>query len=201
MSSPTVINSSAQFETLLKSNTYVIVDFHATWCGPCKTIAPTFNQLAASETKPGRIIFAKVDVDAQPGIAQKYGVSAMPTFLILKRSSVIETIRGANPSALRNAVMSASSDSAKGPAQSSTSFQSKGHTLGGAGAGTSRSQTGSSGWSFGARMPGTGGAGRTLGGGGNGYIDVVVRFFGLYFTSLLSLDSYTAASESPFRAR
>ena len=76
MSGITHVSSSAQFEKLLSSNTYVVTDFYADWCGPCKQIAPIFEQLAKTDGKPGRIAFAKVNVDDQQGITQQYGVSA-----------------------------------------------------------------------------------------------------------------------------
>jgi thioredoxin 1 len=70
------ISSDAQLSKLLSSTKAVVVDFHAVWCGPCKAIAPTFQQLADQYASPGRIAFAKVDVDEVQEVAQKYGVSA-----------------------------------------------------------------------------------------------------------------------------
>jgi thioredoxin 1 len=70
------VTSASHFETLLSSSTYTIVDFYADWCGPCKAIAPVFQTLAEKETKPGKLQFVKVDVDAQQEVAKKYGVSA-----------------------------------------------------------------------------------------------------------------------------
>ena len=70
------VTSASHFETLLSSSTYTIVDFYADWCGPCKEIAPVFQTLAEKETKPGKLQFVKVDVDAQQEVAKKYGVSA-----------------------------------------------------------------------------------------------------------------------------
>ncbi|GAB7333611.1 hypothetical protein MBLNU13_g05179t1 [Cladosporium sp. NU13] len=129
----TAVTSSAHFRTLTSSSTFTVVDFYADWCGPCKVISPVFEQLASAESKPGKIIFCKVDVDAQREIAGNYGVSAMPTFLILKGTHVKETIRGANPTALRTAVLAAAADAAKGPAASAGAFFSgKGQTLGSA---------------------------------------------------------------------
>lgn len=192
------ITSTAHFKSTLASSTYTIVDFYATWCGPCKVISPVFEQLAAAETKPGRIVFAKVDVDAQKDIASTYGISAMPTFLVLKGSKVVETIRGANPSALRSAILSAAADAARGPAKSSASFGGKGQTLG--------SEAG----------------GRTVGGGGSGMPSLpnvnigqmlsspasfaqgrglpqlIVRFLGLYLSTLFSFDPMRTAEGSPF---
>ena len=107
----------------------------------------------------------------------------MPTFLIFKNSSVSDTIRGANPSALRTAVSRASSDAAKGPGQTSASFQSKGYTLG------SESKP--------SRPAGPGGAAAL----GTGFADSMVRFFGLYLTTLFSFDAYAAAEASPMAVR
>lgn len=70
------VTSAAHFSQLLSNATYTIVDFYADWCGPCKTIAPVFQNLAEKETKPGRMQFVKVNVDSQQEVARKYGVSA-----------------------------------------------------------------------------------------------------------------------------
>ncbi|KAK3054030.1 hypothetical protein LTR09_004807 [Extremus antarcticus] len=142
MSKVIPITSSAHFKSTLSSSTYTIVDFYADWCGPCKQISPIFEQLATAEHKPGKIVFCKVDVDNQKDVAGTYGVSAMPTFLILKGSSVVETVRGANVAALRTAVLSAAANAAKGPGKSSASFSGKGQALGsgdGPAAGSGRS--------------------------------------------------------------
>lgn len=72
----TSVTSSAHFRTITSSSTFTVVDFYADWCGPCKVISPVFEQLANAESKPGKIVFCKVDVDAQREIAGNYGVSA-----------------------------------------------------------------------------------------------------------------------------
>lgn len=115
----------------------------------------------------------------------------MPTFLVLKSGSVVETIRGANPSALTAAVRKAVQDSTNGPAARGANFQSKGYTLGSTST-PSRPVGGGNGLAAGLQgmMSGNGGLG-----------DVIVRFFALYFVSLLSFDSYKAAEESPFAVR
>lgn len=70
------ITSQQQFKSLVSSSTYVVVDFYADWCGPCKQISPIFEQLANQEAKPGRLTFCKVNVDNQRDVAQTYGISA-----------------------------------------------------------------------------------------------------------------------------
>ncbi|PWN21773.1 thioredoxin H-type-like protein, partial [Microstroma glucosiphilum] len=79
----------------------VVVDFTASWCGPCKMIKPYFDELARKHTGS---VFLKVDVDANRATAQAYSVSAMPTFLFLKNSSVIDTLRGADKNRLSSKV-------------------------------------------------------------------------------------------------
>jgi len=107
------INSTSELKSVLADNKYVLIDFWATWCPPCKAIAPKFEELAASESKEGQFVFAKVDVDAQPDIAQEYGIRAMPTFVLIKDGEVLESIRGANLSAIQLLVSTTSQDIAK----------------------------------------------------------------------------------------
>lgn len=73
----------------------VLVDFYATWCGPCKTIAPRLKELA--EATPSMVVL-KVDVDKAPDIAEKYDIQAMPTFKVFKNGKEVETAVGGNPS-------------------------------------------------------------------------------------------------------
>jgi hypothetical protein len=110
----------------------------------------------------------------------------MPTFLILKSGSVVDTIQGANPSALQAAVRKASSDAGF---KTSAVFQSKGYTLG------SSTQPPRP------VNPGAFAGLQNMLSGNGGLVDSVVRFFALYFTSLLSFDAYRAAEESPFNVR
>lgn len=78
------INSSAELQQLFANTTYVAIDFTATWCGPCKAVAPVYEKLAKQHSIPGQLAFAKVDVDAVTSVAQQYRISAMPTFLFFK---------------------------------------------------------------------------------------------------------------------
>jgi thioredoxin 1 len=110
---PTEVTSALHLRTLLSSHTYLIADFYATWCPPCKTIAPIFEQLStstASSPAANKIAFVKINVDEQREIAAEYGITAMPTFLVFKDSKVTETIRGANPPALKQVVQKAVAD-------------------------------------------------------------------------------------------
>ncbi|KAL9108721.1 MAG: hypothetical protein Q9227_006517 [Pyrenula ochraceoflavens] len=179
------ITSTKHFQTVLDSNTYVVADFYADWCGPCKAIAPLFEQLARSESKSGKLVFVKIDVDSQQEISRSNSVTAMPTFLIFKNGRVANTLRGADPNGLRSAVMKASSDAAVGPARESPAFTSKGHVLGSENA-RSRPSTTSS------------GPGMALPANMQGLVDNVINFLGLYFVSLFSLDPYAAAESSRF---
>lgn len=60
----------------------VVVDFFATWCGPCRLIAPVLDEL--SVTYEGKIKFVKVDIDESPGVAEKYAITGVPTLLVIK---------------------------------------------------------------------------------------------------------------------
>lgn len=71
----------------------VVIDFFATWCGPCKTIAPVFEKLA--QIYPS-ISFLKVDVDESAELAEKFEIQAMPTFLFLKDGRIVKRIEGAD---------------------------------------------------------------------------------------------------------
>ncbi|CAD6892069.1 unnamed protein product [Tilletia controversa] len=121
---PKEIQSAAEFDRELGSagSKLVVVDFHATWCGPCHAIAPTFASLSTKHASGA--VFLKVDVDNVKEIAQRYSIRAMPTFIFIKNRSVIETIKGADPSKLSSTVQKHASASAG-------SFGGSGSTLGG----------------------------------------------------------------------
>lgn len=91
-----VILSGNNFELeVLNSDVPVLVDFWATWCGPCRMIAPIIDQLA--EEYEGRIKVAKVDVDENRDLAQRYGVMSIPTIIIFKNGEVVNQVVGARP--------------------------------------------------------------------------------------------------------
>lgn len=121
----------------------------------------------------------------------------MPTFLVLKGSKVVETVRGANPTALRSAILSAAADAAKGPAKAgnaSALFSGKGQTLG-----SESSRPAAAGPSlpnFGQAFSAPGAFAQ-----GRGFPAMVVRFLGLYFSTLFSFDPIRTAEESPFAVK
>ncbi len=80
---------------VLKSETPVLVDFWATWCGPCKAIAPSIDELAR-EYK-GKVKIAKMDIDHHQQVPQRYGIRSIPTLLVFKEGRVVDTIVGAVP--------------------------------------------------------------------------------------------------------
>lgn len=104
MSKTIHIESTNQFSTLLSSSTIVVADFYADWCGPCKQIAPIFEQLSAQLSRPNKITFAKIDTDKQQDLSRSYGVKAMPTFMVFKNARRVEFIEGADPRRLSNVV-------------------------------------------------------------------------------------------------
>jgi thioredoxin 1 len=80
---------------VLDADQPVLVDFWAPWCGPCRALTPTINDLA--ETYAGRVKVGKVNVDDNPEVAQQYGVRSIPTLLIIQDGDVVEQIVGAVP--------------------------------------------------------------------------------------------------------
>lgn len=87
------IEDLAEFDELIGTAKKVIVDFTATWCGPCKMIGPIFVKLAET---PGGLTFIKVDVDAGSEISEKYDISAMPTFKVFQNGKEIDALVGAS---------------------------------------------------------------------------------------------------------
>jgi thioredoxin 1 len=75
------------FSQLIQSEKPVLVDFFATWCGPCKAMEPVIKDVA--KTVEGKVRVVKVDIDKQRQIASQYSVSAVPTFMIFKKGNMI----------------------------------------------------------------------------------------------------------------
>lgn len=84
------------FEELIRSaDRPVLVDFWATWCAPCRMVAPVVKQLATRYK--GRLLTVKVDVDRRPRIAGRYNVSAVPTLMLFSRGDPVLRIEGVRP--------------------------------------------------------------------------------------------------------
>ncbi|KAK3626689.1 thioredoxin trx1 [Elasticomyces elasticus] len=96
------LKSKAEFdEALGDKETLMVLDCFATWCGPCKVIAPQVVKF--SDTYPDAR-FYKIDVDEVPDVAQELSIRAMPTFLLFKGGEKVGEVVGANPVALENAI-------------------------------------------------------------------------------------------------
>ncbi|ORY48954.1 thioredoxin-domain-containing protein [Rhizoclosmatium globosum] len=87
------ITSVSEFNKHTGGSKLAVVDFTATWCGPCKMVAPRFDALSS---KFPNCVFLKVDVDDQKDIAATHGVRAMPTFMLFKEGRKIEEVVGAD---------------------------------------------------------------------------------------------------------
>ncbi|KAG0250075.1 hypothetical protein BG011_008669 [Mortierella polycephala] len=115
------ISSEAELNSLLASSgsRLVVVDFFATWCGPCKTLAPVLENL---ERKHTSTIFAKVDVDQAQDCAGKYSVTSMPTILFFKNRSEVGRVVGADVGKIQSLIKTY---------EGGSSFSGTGQTLGG----------------------------------------------------------------------
>ncbi|KEQ85119.1 DUF1000-domain-containing protein [Aureobasidium pullulans] len=118
------IESPQQFSSLLSSSRIVVTDFYADWCGPCKAIAPFYEQLANQLSRTNQITFTKVNTDNQRDIAQTYNITAMPTFMVFKNGRETQRIRGADPKALDAAVKSLASEAESSSADAASSSSS-----------------------------------------------------------------------------
>jgi thioredoxin 1 len=101
------ISSQAEFRESVLKSPIAFVDFYATWCGPCKMIAPYVEKF--SETYK-TVNFYKLDVDEVNDVARDYAISAMPTFMVFKHGKVVNKIVGANPQGIHGALVNATED-------------------------------------------------------------------------------------------
>ncbi len=79
------IKTKAEFETLIQENNNVVIDFYATWCGPCKMLAPIFEQVSQEKDN---VKLVKVDVDEAPELASLFGIQSIPTVVYIKNQKM-----------------------------------------------------------------------------------------------------------------
>jgi thioredoxin 1 len=81
------------FGDLIKNKQPVLVDFHATWCGPCKMMAPELQKFAQKNT--GKLRVVKIDIDKNPKVAQQFNIQGVPTLILFKEGKVLWRQSGA----------------------------------------------------------------------------------------------------------
>ena len=93
MNHPTNLTDETFDEAIADGGTPILVDFWASWCGPCRAVAPILDALA--QELDGQVRIAKVDVDAHPGLAQRYEVRSIPTMILFRDGTPVERLVGA----------------------------------------------------------------------------------------------------------
>ena len=91
------IGSEAAFDKLIAGETPVLVDFWATWCGPCRMIAPIVEEIANQYAD--KVVVAKVDVDEMGELAQRYRIMNIPTLMLFRQGQLMDKAIGARPKA------------------------------------------------------------------------------------------------------
>ena len=80
---------------VINNDKAVIVDFWAEWCGPCRAVAPVLDRIA--EERAGELVVVKVNIDEEPGLAQRFGVQSIPTMILFKDGEPAKVTIGAQP--------------------------------------------------------------------------------------------------------
>ena len=101
------ISSAEMFDRLVSESDgkLIVVDFSASWCMPCKLIAPVFEEMASSDGEFANVIFMKIDVDEVPELAERFQVQAMPTFLFMKANDEVDRFSGASVEKLKQTIV------------------------------------------------------------------------------------------------
>lgn len=84
--------SLGEFEKTLSENNLVLVDFFATWCGPCQMFSPVVEQV--SQKYQDKLTVVKIDIDENSDIAEKYTIQSVPTSILFKNNNVVERVSG-----------------------------------------------------------------------------------------------------------
>jgi thioredoxin 1 len=95
MSTATFIQDEAEFDALLASEPMVVVDCTASWCGPCKLVAPLMDQLAGEYVDRAKVY--KLDLDANKPVAKRFGIRSIPAVMFFKQGELVETLVGVKP--------------------------------------------------------------------------------------------------------
>jgi thioredoxin 1 len=95
MSGKPVHVSDSTFKDMVAKHSLVMIDFWADWCGPCRALAPTIEELASQYA--GRIVVGKLDVDENPATAERFGVCSIPTVVMMKNGKEVERVVGCVP--------------------------------------------------------------------------------------------------------
>lgn len=95
MSTATFIEDEATFETLLSEEPLIVVDCTATWCGPCKVVAPLMDKLAEEYRDRAKVF--KLDLDGNKDIAKRFGIKSIPAVMFFKEGELQETLVGVKP--------------------------------------------------------------------------------------------------------
>jgi thioredoxin 1 len=89
------IQDETEFDSLLANESLLVVDCTATWCGPCKLVAPLMDQLAQEYGDRAKVL--KLDIDENKPLAKRFGIKSIPAVMIFKQSQLVETLVGAKP--------------------------------------------------------------------------------------------------------
>ncbi len=89
------IADEAAFDTLIKEDSVVVVDCTASWCGPCKLVAPLMDQL--SERYDGKATVSKLDLDSNKAVAKRFGIKSIPAVMFFKNGELVDTLVGVKP--------------------------------------------------------------------------------------------------------
>ena len=92
---PVAVTDKDFADEVLQSDTPVLVDFWAEWCGPCRVLGPVIETL--SQEYDGKVKVAKVDVDSSQQVAMQYGIRSIPTVMLFDKGQIVDTIVGVRP--------------------------------------------------------------------------------------------------------